>query len=103
MFSRPERMTISRMKEVLARSGSENLALSEQEFYELTIDESNDASRPGFVVGQAHAEWSEIDRQFMLDNLQWKQFATYQHAKRDFERRQAALADKGFIPSDMKF
>jgi hypothetical protein len=44
------------MQEVVSKLGAETLPLAEQEFYELSIEESEDAFRPGFVVKQTHAQ-----------------------------------------------
>ena len=91
------------MQEVLAKPGYEKLPLSEQEFYELCLDESEDTWGRSFVVRQAHVEWSEIDRQFMFDDFQSERFADLQRAKRRYEAWRQALVDKGFSPSDMEF
>ena len=42
------------MQEVLAKPGYEKLPLAEQEFYEISLDESNETEPLGFVVRQAH-------------------------------------------------
>ena len=53
------------LQEVLLKPGAETLPLAEQEFYELCIEESDNVFRPGFIVKQTHAQWSEIGGQVM--------------------------------------
>lgn len=89
------------MQEVLSRNIDPKAPLSGQEFYELRIDDSDDVWRPGFVVVQAHAQWSEIDRQIMWDEPESEQCYTYAHAQKVYAARRQALAQKGFIYSDM--
>ena len=54
-------------QEVLSTPGAKSVPLVEQEFYELCIEESDDVFRPGFIVKQTRAEWSEIDGQVMWE------------------------------------
>ena len=91
------------MQEVLAKPGYENLLLAEQEFYELRLDESEDTRNRSFIVRLAHAEWSEIDGQFMFDDFQSQPCADLQQAKRQYEAWRQALVDNGFSHSDMDF
>ena len=56
-------------QEMLARSVDENRPLSQQEYYERRIEESDDAFRPGFVVKQSHAAWNAVDNQIMFDDV----------------------------------
>lgn len=91
------------MQEVLAKPGYENLPLGEQEFYELSLDDSEDENQPGFFVRQAHYIWSEIDRQFMFDDLQTEHSAQIKTARARYEVRRRALVEQGFSHSDMDF
>ena len=89
------------MQEVLSKTIDPKAPLKGQEFYELRIDDSDDVWRPGFVVVQAHAQWSEIDQQIMWDDPESERCFTYAHAEERYETRRRALAEKGSIYSDM--
>src|ERR1035437_274649 len=89
------------LQEVLSKPECESLPLAEQEFYELCIEESDDAFRPGFIVKQTHAQWSEIDRHVMWEGLEWERWPTLRNAKERCEEWRKALAAKGFTQSDL--
>jgi hypothetical protein len=89
------------MQEILSKSGCEILPLSEQEFYELRIDDSPDPNWPGFVVMQSRASWSEADQQMMWDGIETEHWITYQAAQNRYAVRKQLLAEKGFTESDM--
>jgi hypothetical protein len=91
------------LQEVLSKPGTETLPLAEQEFYELSIEESDDVFRPGYVVKKTHAQWSEIDGQAMWEEPEWKRWPTLKKAKERCEEWRRALAAKGFVLSDMDF
>ena len=91
------------LQEVLSKPGYEKLPLSEQESYELCIEESDDVYRPGFIVKQTRIQWSEIDSQFMWENPEWERWPTPKKAKDRYEEWRKALAAKGFTVSDMDF
>jgi hypothetical protein len=91
------------LQEVLSKPGAETLPLAEQEFYELCIEESDDAFRPGFVVKQTRAQWSEIDRQVMWEGPEWERCPTLKKAKEKCEEWRKALAAKGLTQSDMDY
>jgi hypothetical protein len=90
-------------QEVVSKPGAETLPLAEQEFYELCIEESDDIWRPGFVVKQTHAQWSEIDQQEMWEEPEWERWPTLKKAKERCEEWRKALAAKGFTQSDLDF
>ncbi len=89
------------MQEVLSRTVDPKAPLQGQEFYELRIDDSDDVWRPGFVVSEAHAQWSEIDQKIVWDETEHERCSTYAHAKERYAARRQVLAEKGFIYSDM--
>ena len=89
-------------QEVLSKPGAETLPLAEQEFYELCIEESDDVFRPGFVVKQTRARWSEIDQQVMWEEPVWERWPTLKKAKEKCEEWRKALAARGFTQSDME-
>lgn len=88
-------------QELLARPGSHILSLSEQEFYELSIEESEDVFRSGLIVKQSHAQWIEIDQQVMWEEPVWERWPTLKKAKERCEEWKRALAAKGFTVSNM--
>jgi hypothetical protein len=89
------------VQEVLSRTVDPKAPLKGQEFYELRLDDSDDIWRPGFIVTQAHAKWSEINQQVIWDETESEQCLTYDHAKQRYEARRLALAQQGFLYSDM--
>lgn len=89
------------MQEVLSKTDDPKAPLCNQEFYELSLlDEANDLGTR-YCVRQAHAEWSEIDRQIMFDGEEVEHFWILSEAKRRYAERRLALGAKGFIYSDM--
>ena len=90
------------LQEVLSKVGAETLPFAEQEFYELCIEESDDVFRPGFVVKQTRAQWSEIDRQVMWESPEWERWPTLNKAKEKCAEWRKALAKRGFALSDME-
>jgi hypothetical protein len=91
------------LQEVLSKPGAEALPLAQQEFFELCIEEWDDVFRPGFVVRQTRAQWSEIDRQVMCESPEWERWPTLRKAKEKCEEWRKALAAKGFTQSDFDF
>src|ERR1035437_2471707 len=89
------------LQEVLSKPECESLPLAEQEFYELCIEESDDIWRPGFVVKQARAQWSEIDGQVMWEEPKWERWPTLKKSEERCEEWRKALATKGFTQSDL--
>jgi hypothetical protein len=89
------------LQEVLSKPGCENLPLAKQEFYELCIEESDDIWRPGFILNQTQARWSEIDRQVIWEGPEWERWPMLKKAEERCEEWRKALAAKGFSQSDM--
>ena len=91
------------LQEVLSKADAESGPLVEQEFYELCIEESDDPFRPGFIVKQTLAQWSEIDGQVMWEEPEWERWPTLKKAEERSEEWKKALAAKGFTQSDLDF
>jgi hypothetical protein len=90
-------------QEILSKPGAEIEPLTEEEFYELCIEESEDAFGPGFIVKQTRAQWSEIDGQVMWEGPERERWLTLNKAKERCGERRKALAAKGFTQSDMDY
>jgi hypothetical protein len=90
------------VQEVLSKPDAESAPLAEREFFELCIEESDDVFRPGFVVKQTRAEWSEIDGQVMWEGPEWERWPTLKKAMERCEEWRKALAARGFTRSDME-
>ena len=89
------------MQEVLSQTVDPKTPLQDMEAYELSLlDEANDLGTQ-YCVRQAHAEWSEIDGQIMWDQEEVEYFWILDRAKQRYAERRRALAEKGFIYSDM--
>jgi hypothetical protein len=91
------------MQEVLSRPGEGDMPLHEQEYSVLEILDQTTSWRPGFVVQQACGRWSEIDQQFMFSEGETERWPLLIDAEGRYEARRMALAEKGFIHSDMDF
>lgn len=101
------------MQEVLAKTADANVPLHEQVYYELRLDDLGFPFCPQFIdilgtvvrhrflVFQAHAAWSDIDREIMWDGYEHDECSTLEEAKLRYELRRAAVVLKGFIYSDM--
>jgi hypothetical protein len=90
------------MQELLSKTDDPQKPLSEREFYQLRLEDSDDIWRPGFIVKQAHAQWSEIDRDILWDDFESERLSTLEEVKGRYEARKLALVEKGFIYSDME-
>jgi hypothetical protein len=103
------------VQEVLAKSIAPNIPLQEQEYYELRLDDLGFPFRPQFIdslgiivrhrfiVREARAAWSEIDRNIMWDGVEHEECSTLEEAQNRYDLRRAALVLKGFVYSDMEF
>jgi len=91
------------MKEVLSRPGESDKSMAEQEYWTLALIDFIDSYRPGFEVQQACARWSEIDRQFMFDQVEAERWPLLVDAEGRYEARRRALVERGFVHSDMEF
>ena len=91
------------IQEVLSRPGESNKPLNEQEYWTLAVIDFTESYRPGFEVHQGCAKWSEIDRQFMLENIETERWPLLLDAEGRYEVRRRELVKKGFINSDMEF
>jgi hypothetical protein len=89
------------MQELLSKAVEQNALLQGQEFYELSLLDEVNQSRTLYCVRQAHAEWSEIDEQVVWNQEEMEHFWIQSEAKRRYAERRFALAEKGFIYSDM--
>ena len=89
------------MEEILSKTTDPKTPLQELEYYELSLlDEANDLGTR-HVLKQWHGAWSEIDRQLMWDGEEIEYFWILAQAKERYAERRRALAEKGFIYSDM--
>lgn len=91
------------LQEVLSRLGECDKALNEQEYWTLEVLDFTESWRPGFVVQQSCGRWSEIDRQFMFEELETEQWPLLIDAEERYEARRTALMKNGFVHSDMDF
>jgi hypothetical protein len=91
------------MQEVLSRPGESDKPVAEQEYWTLEIFDCTGSWRSGFAVQQARGFWSEIDRQFMFDEIETELCPLLIEAEERYEARRSALVKKGFVHSDMDF
>ena len=89
------------MQEVLSKTADSGAPLQGQEFFELSLLDSHNQLGTRYCVRQAHAEWSEIDGQVMWSQEEVEHFWILSEAKKRYAERRLALAEKGFIYSDM--
>lgn len=89
------------MEEVLSKTSETKPPLEQMEFYELSLlDEANELGTR-HRIRQAHVAWNEIEGDLMSDHEEVEYFWILTAAKQRYEERRRALADKGFIYSDM--
>ena len=91
------------MQELLSKITNSETPLREQEYFELSLLDVDNDLRSRYCVRQAHAEWSEIDGQVMWDTEEADYFWILDEAKQRYAERRLALAQKGYIYSDMDF
>jgi hypothetical protein len=91
------------MQEVLSRPGESDKPISEQEYWTLEPLDFTENYQPAFVVQQACGRWSEIDRQFMFEQIETERWPLLIDAEERYEIRRLALVKKGFVHSDMDF
>lgn len=91
------------MQEILSKTDDPKVPLRDQEFYELRLYDSESGGEPVYCVRQARARWNDEAGEVVWDEEQVQVFVTHQEAKERYEARRLALADKGFICSDMDF
>jgi hypothetical protein len=89
------------MQEVSSKPGESEKPLNEQENWVLEILDWTGSWRPGFAVQQARGFWSEIDRQFMFDEIETELYPLLIDAEERYEARRLALVKNGFVQSDM--
>lgn len=91
------------MQELLFKSGNQSLPLSEQEFYELRMDDLPEPDSPGFVIVESRASWNDTSNDMILNEIEKEHWATYETAKNRYMARRQLLAEKGFTESDLDF
>ena len=91
------------MQEILSKTDDPKVPPRDQEFYELRLYDSESGGEPVYCVRQARAQWSDEAGEAVWDEEQVQAFATHHGAKEQYEAQRLALAEKGFIYSDMDF
>jgi hypothetical protein len=92
------------MEEVLSKSEDSRKPLHEQVFHSLRLFDSLECwLPPRFLVEESRIAWSEVDRNFMCDEIETERLPTLEKARQRYESRRAALVNKGFVLSDMDF
>jgi hypothetical protein len=91
------------MQEVLSRPDESDKPVEEQEYWTLELLDWSATWRPGFAVQQARGFWSEIDGQFMFDEVETELCPLLIDAEERYEARRVAFVKKRFVYSDMDF
>jgi hypothetical protein len=91
------------MQEVLSKPEDSGKPLHQQVFCELRLFDSLEFWMPGFMVEESRIAWSEVDGQFMCDEIETERLPTLEKAQKRYETRRAVLAKRGFVLSDMEF
>lgn len=89
------------MQELLYKTEDPDFPVREQEFYELVLQDPVKFWIPTFTVRQYHVAWSEVDKSIMCDQFETDHCMTPEEAEIKYAKRRKALADHGFIYSDM--
>ena len=94
------------MQEVFSKATDPNVPLQEQEYSKLRIDDLiyglGTVVRHHFLVRQAHAASSEIDRDVIWDGFEHDECSKLHDAELRYSIRRDAIVDKGFIHVDLK-
>jgi hypothetical protein len=91
------------MQEVLSRPGESNKPINEQEYWTIELLDRTESWRPGFLTQQAWGRWSEIDRQFMFEQIETERWLLLIDAEERYESRRQLLIERGFLHFDMDF
>ena len=67
------------------------------------IDSVGAVARHRFLVREAHAAWSEIDRNVMWDGFEHDECSNLHDAELRYAIRRDAIVEKGFLYSDNDF
>jgi hypothetical protein len=89
------------MQELLSKTTNSETPLREQEYFELSLRDVDNDLRSRYCVCQARAGWSEIDGQVMFDTEEADYFWILSEAKQRYAERKLALAQRGYIYSDL--
>jgi hypothetical protein len=89
------------MQEILSNTVDPEIPLRELEFFELSLLDTTNELRTRYSVRQFHAQWSDVDGQVMWDQEEADHFWILAEAKSRYAERRLALAERGFVYSDM--
>jgi hypothetical protein len=89
------------MQEVLSKSADPRAPVDGQEFYVLSLEDSDDLWRGRHIVSESHAHWDEESGGIAWDDTETEYVATLEAAKDRYEDRRAALRKRGFLYSDL--
>ena len=89
------------MQELLSKTADAKSPLRDQEFFELNFSDIPNPSGTLYIVRQAHAQWSDVDGEIMWDLEEVEHFSVLSAAKQRYDERRRALAERGFIYSDL--
>lgn len=90
------------MQELLWKPSTPCSQLNDQRYFELHLFDSVDPKRPGFIVEQSCAVWSEEDAQFMWEETETERFLTREAAEKSYSARRSALFQLGYTISDVE-
>jgi hypothetical protein len=89
------------MREILSKCVDQKTPVSEQEFYELRLDDTDDIWRGRHIICETHARWDKSVGMTVWDKPEIEYVRTLEEAKARYEERRAALGARGFTYSDM--
>ena len=89
------------MEEIFSSTADPDVPLQEQQFYHLKLFDLPNALGTRHCVRQARARWNCIAGRIEWDEEQSDYFWTLDEAKRKYQERRKALAEHGFIYSDL--
>lgn len=89
------------MNELLWKTGTPDLPLDEQEFFELALMDPPNVWGDSYIVRRTHFEWDPAQRKMVpadhiIDRVQTLEMATAR-----YELHRKILTDQGFVCSDM--
>ncbi len=89
------------MQEILSKTIDPDAPLQGQEFYELRLMEEPNELGTRHYVRQTHAQWSDKNWDVVWESEELDYFWILDETKKRYAERRLALAERGFIYSDM--
>jgi hypothetical protein len=92
---------VSAIREVLTQADDPNVPLPEREGHELHLYDSTSEGEPAYCVRDVLCRWDDERKSVVRDEAPIETFMTLEEAKKCYFERRLALAQQGFVHSDI--